>query len=186
MDMSMKESLSAAYEADLMEAIAQARMGLLSPSQQEYCFDEIGNAKESQGYPGRGDALLAELRAILEHKPQITDREQAEREYAEKHIELLFFVSLDRYTFAEITHLKDTDEYDGRIYINGSRHKEDIDECAAVMKKSFDEWLEHSSIEVDQSKTAAISPDPCDGRFKTLQEAIALVHKGLINPKSLL
>ena len=125
MNVSINRSLAIAYETDLVEALAKARKGQLSPAQQEYCFEEIGKLKGTQEYPNRGDALLAELREVLCAKPQITDRQQAEKEYAEKGIELLFFMSLDRYTFAEITYLKEIAKYDGRIYINGSKHQND-------------------------------------------------------------
>ena len=38
-------SLSQSYRQDLLDAIQLAKQGMLSPSQQAYCFEEIGDTK---------------------------------------------------------------------------------------------------------------------------------------------
>ena len=48
-------SLSQSYRQDLLDAIQLAEQGLLSPSQQAYCFEEIEETKGTALYPADGD-----------------------------------------------------------------------------------------------------------------------------------
>lgn len=182
----LQYELALSYREDLVDAIQKAREGNLPPSMQEYCFEEIGRTKGTKEYPTDGDYLFVQLREALGTHRQISDREQAEIELQALDVELLFYVSVDRFTFAEVTHLERANRYDGRIYINGDKHKADLIECVADMRKEFENWLSGREISIDRKKVQMRCPDPCDGRFETLEEAIALVYDGLVNPQSLL
>lgn len=186
MDRQMQHELAKSYRMDLVDAIEKARDGHLPPSMQEYCFEEIENTKGTDEYPPDGDSLFAQLREVLGTHTQISEREQAKVELQALGVELLFHVSIDRFTFAEITYLKETNLYDGRIYINGDKHRDDLAECVGVMKKEFEDWLANEGISFDRTKVKIRCPDPCDGRFNSLEEAIALVYDGLENPQRLL
>ena len=83
-------------------------------------------------------------------------------------------------------HLRREDKYDGRIYINGEKHRDDLVECVGVMKKEFGDWLANAGIFFNRTKGQVRCPDSCDGRFDTLEEAIALVYDGLEDPEKLL
>lgn len=80
----------------------------------------------------------------------------------------------------------DVHKYDGRIYINGEKHRDDLVECVGVMKKEFGDWLANAGIFFNRTKVQVRCPDSCDGRFDTLEEAIALVYDGLEDPEKLL
>ena len=65
MEQSIQQKISAGYRADLVECIEKALIGQLSPSDQEYCFEEIKSLKGTDEYPPDGDHLLCQLRDIL-------------------------------------------------------------------------------------------------------------------------
>lgn len=48
-------SLSQSYRQDLLDAIQLAEQGMLLPSQQAYCFEEIEDTKGTAFYPANGD-----------------------------------------------------------------------------------------------------------------------------------
>ena len=85
-----------------------------------------------------------------------------------------------------VKYLRREDKYDGRIYINGEKHRDDLVECVGVMKKEFGDWLANAGIFFNRTKVQVRCPDSCDGRFDTLEEAIALVYDGLEDPEKLL
>ena len=58
-------SLSQFYRLDLLDAIQLAEQGMLSPSQQAYCFEEIEDTKETAVDPANGDELFRKLRSAL-------------------------------------------------------------------------------------------------------------------------
>ncbi len=58
-------SLSQSYRQDLLDAIQLAEQGMLSPSQQAYCFEEIEDTKGTALYPADGDELFCQLRTAL-------------------------------------------------------------------------------------------------------------------------
>ena len=61
-------SLSQSYRQDLLDAIQLAEQGMLSPSQQAYCFEEIEDTKGTALYPADGDELFCQLRTALGEK----------------------------------------------------------------------------------------------------------------------
>lgn len=61
-------SLSQSYRQDLLDAIQLAEQGMLSPSQQAYCFEEIEDTKGTAFYPANGDELFCQLRTALDEK----------------------------------------------------------------------------------------------------------------------
>jgi len=73
-------SLSQSYRQDLLDAIQLAEQGMLSPSQQAYCFEEIEDTKGTALYPADGDELFCQLRTALGEKAQISERQRAEGE----------------------------------------------------------------------------------------------------------
>lgn len=186
MNKELQYELALSYREDLVDAVEKAREGNLPPSMQEYCFEEIEKTKGTKEYPSDGDDLFAQLCEALGTHTQISDREQARMELQALGVELLFYVSMDRFTFAEITHLRKSNRYDGRIYINGDKHKADLVECIGAIKKEFEDWLASEEVSFDRKKVQVRCSDPCDGRFNTLEEAIALIYDGLENPQRLL
>ena len=85
-------SLSQSYRQDLLDAIQLAEQGMLSPSQQAYCFEEIEDTKGTAFYPANGDELFRKLRTALGEKAQISERQRAEGELHKLEVELLFNV----------------------------------------------------------------------------------------------
>ena len=83
-------SLSQSYRQDLLNAIQLAEQGMLSPSQQAYCFEEIEDTKGTAFYPANGDELFRKLRTALGEKAQISERQRAETELHKLGVELLF------------------------------------------------------------------------------------------------
>ena len=65
MEQSIQQKNSAGYRADLVECIEKALIGQLSPSDQEYCFEEIKSLRGTDEYPPDGDHLLCQLHGIL-------------------------------------------------------------------------------------------------------------------------
>ena len=59
MEQSIQQKNSADYRADLVECIEKALIGQLSPSDQEYCFEEIKSLRGTGKYPPDGDHLEA-------------------------------------------------------------------------------------------------------------------------------
>ena len=64
----IQKGLAASYRLDLLACINKAEKGLLSPSGQEYCFDEIEQLKETAEYPEDGNALFRQLRHNFVHQ----------------------------------------------------------------------------------------------------------------------
>ena len=79
-------ALAASYRADLLYYIERAKLGKCPPHWQAYCFGEIADAKGTDNYPADGDALLAELRRLVDTVPQITNRDENVAEIAAKNI----------------------------------------------------------------------------------------------------
>ena len=154
-------SLSQSYQQDLLDAIQLAEQGMLSPSQQAYCFEEIEDTKGTALYPANGDELFRKLRSALSERTQISERQRAEGELHKLGVELLFHTYIDRFAFAEITH------------------------NTAAIRRTFDVWLAENGIAVDPAALTEV-PDPCEGRFDTLAGAVAHIDHILRFPDLLL
>lgn len=178
-------SLSQSYRQDLLDAIQLAEQGLLSPSQQAYCFEEIEDTKGTALYPADGDELFRQLRTALGEKAQISERQRAEGELHKLGVELLFHIYINSFTFAEITHNTATDRYDAIIYLDERATDKEKRANAAAMRKAFDAWLEENGLTVDLTALTEV-PDPCEGRFDTLAGAIAHIDHILRFPDLLL
>ena len=178
-------SLSQSYRQDLLDAIQLAEQGMLSPSQQAYCFEEIEDTKGTAFYPADGDALFRQLRTAIDAKAQISERQRAETELHKLGVELLFHIYINRFTFAEITHNTATDKYDAIIYLDERVTNEEKRANAAAIRRVFDAWLEESGYTADPAALTEV-PDPCEGRFDTLAGAIAHIDHILRFPDLLL
>ena len=165
-------SLSQSYRQDLLDAIQLAEQGMLSPSRQAYCFEEIADTKGTVLYPADGDELFCQLRTALGEKAQISERQRAEGELHKLGVELLFHIYINRFTFAEITHNTATDRYDAIIYLDERATDKEKRANAAAMRKAFDAWLEGNGLTADPTALTEV-PDPCEGRFDTLAGANA-------------
>jgi hypothetical protein len=178
-------SLSQSYRQDLLDATQKAEQGMLSPSQQAYCFEEIEDTKGTVLYPADGDELFCQLRTALGEKTQISERQRAETELRKLGVELLFHTYIDRFTFAEITHNTATEKYDAIIYLDECVTNEEKCANAAAMRRAFDAWLKESGYTADPAALTEV-PDPCEGRFDTLAGAIAHIDHILRFPDLLL
>ena len=139
-------SLSQSYRQDLLDAIQLAEQGMLSPSQQAYCFEEIEDTKCTAFYPANGDELFRKLRTALGEKTQISERQRAETELHKLGVELLFHIYINRFTFAEITHNTAAHKYDAIIYLDECATDKNKRANAAAMRKAFDAWLEENGL----------------------------------------
>lgn len=178
-------SLSQSYRQDLLDAIQLAEQGMLSPSQQAYCFEEIEDTKGTAIYPANGDELFCQLRTAIDAKTQISERQRAETELHKLGVELLFHTYINRFTFAEITHNTATEKYDAIIYLDECVTNEEKCANAAAMRKAFDAWLEESGYTAESAALTEV-PDLCEGRFDTLAGAIAHIDHILHFPDLLL
>ena len=178
-------SLSQSYRQDLLDAIQLAEQGMLSPSQQAYCFEEIEDTKGTAFYPANGDELFRKLRSALSERTQISERQRAEGELHRLGVELLFHIYIDRFSFAEITHNTATDKYDAIIYIDERVTNEERRANATAIRRTFDAWLEESGLTTDPTALTEV-PDPCEGRFDTLAGAVAHIDHILRSPDLLL
>ena len=178
-------SLSQSYRQDLLDAIQLAKQGMLSPLQQAYCFEEIGDTKGTAFYPANGDELFRKLRTALGEKAQISERQRAEGDLHKLGVELLFHTYINRFTFAEITHNTAAHKYDAIIYLDERATDKEKRANAAAMRKAFDAWLEESGLTADPAALTEVL-DPCEGRFDTLAEAIAHIDHILRFPDLLL
>ena len=95
-------SLSQSYRQDLLNATQLAEQGMLSPSQQAYCFEEIEDTKGTAFYPANGDELFRKLRTALGEKAQISERQRAETELHKLGVELLFHIYINRFTLLKL------------------------------------------------------------------------------------
>lgn len=184
MNRGLKKAIAESYRSDLLEAIEKAKHGMLPPSMQEYCFEEIAAEKGQDTYPENGDTLIEQLRSVLAGVNQITELQYEKEELSAKSIELLWFESIDRYTFAEVTYQPTTREYDGRIYIDSFKHKGDLQDCVSRLKKSFIHWQAQVGLQ-PHIITYGEPCDHCDGRFASLQQASDFVYTGLCDPENL-
>ena len=178
-------TMAHSYQQDLLDAIQLAEQGMLSPSQQAYCFEEIGDTKGTAFYPANGDELFCQLRTAVDAKAQISERQRAETELHKLGVELLFHTYIDRFTFAEITHNTATHKYDAIIYLDERVTNEEKHANASAMRKAFDAWLEENGLTADPTALTEV-PDPCEGRFDTLAGAIVHIDYILRFPDLLL
>lgn len=178
-------TMAHSYQQDLLDAIQLAEQGMLSPSQQAYCFEEVEDTKGTAFYPANGDELFRKLRSALSERTQISERQRAEGELYRLGVELLFHIYINRFSFAEITHNTATDKYDAIIYLDERVTNEEKRANAAAMRRVFDAWLEESGYTADPTALTEV-PDPCEGRFDTLAGAIAHIDHILRFPDLLL
>ena len=178
-------TMAHSYQQDLLDAIQLAEQGMLSPSQQAYCFEEIGDTKGTAFYPANGDELFWKLRTALGEKAQISERQRAETELHKLGVELLFHTYINRIAFAEITHNTAAHKYDAIIYLDERVTNEEKRANAAAMRKAFDAWLEENGLTADPTALTEV-PDPCEGRFDTLAGAIVHIDYILRFPDLLL
>ena len=178
-------TMAHSYQQDLLDAIQLAEQGMLSPSRQAYCFEEIEDTKGTAFYPANGDELFWKLRTALGEKAQISERQRAEGELHKLGVQLLFHTYIDRFTFAEITHNTATHKYDAIIYLDERVTNEEKRANAAAMRKAFDAWLEENDLTADPTALTEVL-DPCEGRFDTLAGAIAHIDHILRFPDLLL
>ena len=178
-------TMAHSYQQDLLDAIQLAEQGMLSPSQQAYCFEEIGDTKGTAFYPANGDELFRKLRTALGEKAQISERQRAEGELHKLGVQLLFHTYIDRFTFSEITHNTAAHKYDAIIYLDERVTNEEKRANVAAMRKAFDAWLEETGLTADPTALTEV-PDPCEGRFDTLAGAIAHIDHILHFPDLLL
>ena len=118
-------------------------------------------------------------------RTQISERQHTEGELHKLGVKLLFHTYIDRFTFAEITHNTAAAKYDAIIYLDERVTNEEKRANAAVMRRAFDAWLEESGHTADPAALTKV-PDPCEGRFDTLAEAIAHIDHILRFPCLLL
>lgn len=178
-------TMAHSYQQDLLDAIQLAEQGMLSPSRQAYCFEEIEDTKGTAFYPANGDELFRKLRTALGEKAQISERQRAEGELHKLGVQLLFHTYIDRFTFAEITHNTAARKYDAIIYLDERVTNEEKRTNVAAMRKAFDAWLEETGLTADPTALTEV-PDPCEGRFDTLAGAIAHIDHILHFPDLLL
>ena len=178
-------TMAHSYQQDLLDAIQLAEQGMLSPSRQAYCFEEIEDTKGTAFYPANGDELFRKLRTALGEKAQISERQRAETELHKLGVELLFHTYINRIAFAEITHNTAAHKYDAIIYLDERVTNEEKRANVAAMRKAFDAWLEENGLTADPTALTEV-PDPCEGRFDTLAGAIAHIDHILRFPDLLL
>ena len=178
-------TMAHSYQQDLLDAIQLAEQGMLSPSRQAYCFEEIEDTKGTAFYPANGDELFCQLRTAVDAKAQISERQRAETELHKLGVELLFHTYIDRFTFSEITHNTAAHKYDAIIYLDERVTNEEKRANVAAMRKAFDAWLEENGLTADPTALTEV-PDPCEGRFDTLAGAIAHIDHILRFPDLLL
>ena len=178
-------TMAHSYQQDLLDAIQLAEQGMLSPSRQAYCFEEIEDTKGTAFYPANGDELFRKLRTALGEKAQISERQRAETELHKLGVELLFHTYINRIAFAEITHNTAAHKYDAIIYLDERVTNEEKRANVAAMRKAFDAWLEENGLTADPTALTEV-PDPCEGRFDTLAGAIAHIDHILHFPDLLL
>ena len=97
----------------------------------------------------------------------------------------MFHTYINMFTFAEITHNTAAHKYDAIIYLDERATDKEKRANAAAMRKAFDAWLEESGLTADPAALTGV-PDPCEGRFDTLAEAIAHIDHILRFPDLLL
>ena len=125
------------------------------------------------------------MRTAIDAKAQISERQRAETELHKLGVELLFHTYIDRFTFAEITHNTAAHKYDAIIYLDERVTNEEKHANAAATRKAFDAWLEENGLTAAPTALTEV-PDPCEGRFDTLAEAIAHIDHILRFPDLLL
>ena len=122
MEQSIQQKISAGYRADLVECIEKALIGQLSPSDQEYCFEEIKSLKGTDEYPPDGDHLLCQLRDILSITPQISEHDYETSAVESFGGRLLLFDYYDRYTLLELVEQPNGAGYDSFVFISNAKH----------------------------------------------------------------
>ncbi len=179
-------ALAASYRADLLYYIERAKLGKCPPHWQAYCFGEIADAKGTDNYPADGDALLAELRQLVDTVPQITNRDENVAEIAAYRGRMLFYFDRDYYTLAELVHLPGKDKYSACVYIDADGSSSDRTAYANNIAVQVDEWRRQNDIPFDKSTIAARPADADGGEFDTMDEALRYLYTCLNFPDSVL
>ena len=179
-------ALAASYRADLLYYIERAKLGKCPPHWQAYCFGEIADAKGTDNYPADGDALLAELRRLVDTVPQITNRDENVAEIAAYCGRMLFYFDRDYYTLAELVHLPGKDKYSACVYIDAAGSSSDRTAYAKNIAVQVDEWRRQNDIPFDKSTIAARPADTDGGEFDTMDEALRYLYTCLNFPDSVL
>lgn len=148
-----RNMLKQGYQEDLQDCTARAAQGQCAPWRQAYCFGEIAAAKGTDAYPDNGDALLAELRRLVDTVPQVTDRAESAAELAAQGGELLFH-SEHGGALVELAALPGG-KFDGWAYL-GER------ESAGTIAAELKAWAEANP------DTAAKAADTLAGMYREL------------------
>lgn len=179
-------ALAQSYRADLLYYIERAKLGKCPPHWQAYCFGEIAGAKGTPAYPADGDALLAELRTLVDTVPQQTNREANAAEIATYHGQMLFYFDRDYYTLAELVHLPERGKYSACVYIDADGSRDDRPGYARSIAVQLDEWRRENGIPFDKSTLPAHPADSDKGEFDTMEEALGYLYTCLHYPDSVL
>lgn len=147
---------------------------------QAYCFGEIADAKGTDNYPADGDALLAELRQLVDTVPQITNRDENVAEIATYRGRMLFYFDRDYYTLASCTPAR-KDKYSACVYIDADGSSSDRTAYAKNIAVQVDEWRRQNDIPFDKSTIAARPADADGGEFDTMDEALRYLYTCLIS-----
>ena len=133
-----------------------------------------------------GDALLAELRQLVDTVPQITNRDENVAEIAAYRGRMLFYFDRDYYTLAELVHLPGKDKYSACVYIDADGSCSDRTAYAKNIAVQVDEWRRQNDIPFDKSTIAARPADADGGEFDTMDEALRYLYTCLNFPDSVL
>lgn len=153
--------------------------GLLLPA-------KLPMPKGTDNYPADGDALLAELRQLVDTVPQITNRDENVAEIATYRGRMLFYFDRDYYTLAELVHLPGKDKYSACVYIDADGSSSDRTAYAKNIAVQVDEWRRQNDIPFDKSTIAARPADADGGEFDTMDEALRYLYTCLNFPDSVL
>lgn len=120
-------------------------------------------AKGTPAYPADGDALLAELRALVDTVPQQTNREANAAEIAAYHGQMLFYFDRDYYTLAELVHLPERGKYSACVYIDADGAATTAPAMPAASRCS---WTNGGGRTASPLTNRPCPPIPC--RFATM------------------
>ena len=182
----IQKDLAASYRLDLLACINKAEKGLLSPSGQEYCFDEIEQLKETAEYPEDGNALFSQLRHTLSINFQISELAHETTDVSAFGGKLLFFYYIDRYTLMEITEQPHKGSYEGFVFISEKKHGTELRQIASEMKAELDRWVAYSNISLE---SIAASDHPNDSDFcfsNSLDNILTFLYTALQFPETVL
>lgn len=160
-------------ETECRQAIEEAKKGQLSPYWQKYHLNNLARHKGTALYPENGDTLTEQLQSAIMQAEQISDAQQAAKELAAIHSELIFFYTEEPDTVLEISYSIPLHAFCCNVELDSSLTQEERAVRIEQMRSALECWIRASGTQWTFPLNAMESAEVESDHFDTMAETLA-------------